>query len=647
MKLKFGVETDVGRRRELNEDYHAIVKDKNLFIVCDGMGGYRHGEIASFLAIETVLDFYNKSPHQLVDDVAVDIPFDLEPHAKRLVGGIRLANHRIYRISDAVDDHSSMGTTIVAVVFVDNFVVVAHMGDSRCYRIREGVIERITRDHSSVQDLIDDGMITLKEAWKHPQRNEIKRALGHKPYEKIGICAVDSRRGDRFLLCSDGLNDELWDEEIYEHVVAGASDRDLGCKRLVKRANMAGGHDNISAMMVQVVEEGKISHPPGFPMDIEKESGQVLKKLSNIVANRFAQDLNIIKMIRNGEKDILEKIKGPEGPQTQPRWPKVIIAFASVLCLLFVIWLLSQKPSVTFDVSEIKNKIDINDRAKRAWSGEIKLRNTDNEKSFKIGRKVEDFDGGREKFKVYKGEYKVQAVPDDALPVNLNEITINPSWPWKRLTKPLSLKESRISELKNVTFKFSKIEMIRNSNELAKKAWDGRISFRNIETNVTKNIGKEVKDFDSGETSEEMLPGAYQIWIVDRNEKKIELKDIYVNRTEGSQVIELFLSESERMEIEVTFDVNEISDKYRWGPDDEYDYWISIWDGTIVLEEVISGEVVINEVVNKLHDADNIKLPAGEYKMRIETTTNEAINLENITVGPGLDQKPIKIEIER
>jgi serine/threonine protein phosphatase PrpC len=251
-------ETDRGAVRETNEDAFAVAAHLGLFMVADGMGGAAAGEIAARAVIDQV--------HRAVDDGDTTWPMDTgintpESGPRRFVAGIHRANRHIYR--QALEDQRlrGMGTTFAGVLLLGRTAVVAHVGDSRVYRLRDGELERLTRDHSWVNLLVSRGHIGAAEAASHPQRNVITRAVGTRETVEVEIRIVDLRPGDAFLLCSDGLHGELDDAEIAA-VLCDHPGPVAAVGRLLDRAIQKGGADNVTAVLVRM-DRAPAQAPPG------------------------------------------------------------------------------------------------------------------------------------------------------------------------------------------------------------------------------------------------------------------------------------------------------------------------------------------------------------------------------------------------
>ena len=244
-----------GRVRTANEDSFGICAEEGLFVVCDGMGGAAAGEVASRVAVDAVLKSLC-SPRKTIAARDTDPgPIgDTSPSevSELLRDAVSDANHLVF--SQAANDSRlhGMGTTLVALLAQGRKVWVAHVGDSRCYRYRDGVLEQLTRDHSLVDEQVKLGQLTREEADRSPLRNVITRAVGSQRSVSTEISEFETMSGDLFLLCSDGLTRELADGRI-ETILKETDDLDLICKRLIDAANDAGGRDNVTCVVVRTV----------------------------------------------------------------------------------------------------------------------------------------------------------------------------------------------------------------------------------------------------------------------------------------------------------------------------------------------------------------------------------------------------------
>ncbi len=245
--------TDAGMVRSHNEDAVFSNAAAGLAILADGMGGYNAGEVASGMAT-TLLGNELEKAFQKTEPHRADAAGKLYAHVA-LENEIARANTAIYQAAQSQPQYAGMGTTLVMALFHDNLMTVAHIGDSRLYRLRGEAFQQITRDHSLLQEQIDSGMISVEEARHSQNRNLVTRALGVDPVVEPEIRDYDTMPGDIYLLCSDGLNDMVEDEEISLTLQALAANLDLAATQLVQTANDSGGRDNVSVILVRILRE--------------------------------------------------------------------------------------------------------------------------------------------------------------------------------------------------------------------------------------------------------------------------------------------------------------------------------------------------------------------------------------------------------
>lgn len=239
--------TDIGKTRETNQDAFdtGYFNDGTVWaVVCDGMGGVSGGQVASSLCIDKTVNAIKRSyrENMTVNNVK-----------NMLVSAINAANSYVFDESLKDRELKGMGTTIVAVVIVNNIAVVAHVGDSRAYIVND-TIKQITKDHSYVQLLVDNGKITLEEAEKHPDKNIITRAIGIEGFVDVDVDIVDIKDEDILLLCTDGLNGYVRDDDILKTVKEYG---DSSTEKLVETANLNGGHDNITVVLISSDNQGE------------------------------------------------------------------------------------------------------------------------------------------------------------------------------------------------------------------------------------------------------------------------------------------------------------------------------------------------------------------------------------------------------
>lgn len=251
MRVRFSGATDVGRKRALNEDSLFLPRDTRLAIVADGMGGHASGEVASKLAVDTVVDYFRSTADEQTLTWPYKVDHGIRADVNRMITSIKLANLEIYERAQRDPQCKSMGTTIVAIYFLDDTAVIGHVGDSRAYRLRDRSLVQLTEDHSLINDYIKMKRVTAEEAENWPHKNVIVRALGMKDSVEVDIITEVPKVGDGFLLCSDGLCGMLTDEQI-ARIMLSESDMDRAVQRLIDEANEEGGVDNISAVMARI-----------------------------------------------------------------------------------------------------------------------------------------------------------------------------------------------------------------------------------------------------------------------------------------------------------------------------------------------------------------------------------------------------------
>jgi serine/threonine protein phosphatase PrpC len=247
--------TDVGRVRTNNEDNFGYDKRVGIYVVCDGMGGAAAGEVASKMAVETVLNYYRQSAKKRNFDIIGVHPSDASMRAIALGSAINLANQHIFEASRANQERAGMGSTIVAVAVHENFFSIANVGDSRIYRIRQGAIEQITDDHSLVMEQVRRGLITAEEAKRVDYQNIVIRALGAEPTVQADVEDMMALPGDILVLCSDGLTRYLDGAQILK-IVQESEDLSSATEKLITTARDAGGADNITALIMRFHEQG-------------------------------------------------------------------------------------------------------------------------------------------------------------------------------------------------------------------------------------------------------------------------------------------------------------------------------------------------------------------------------------------------------
>ena len=234
--------SDIGKVRELNQDYYYISQESDepkIYILADGMGGYKGGEIASRLATETVKQY-------ILNNFSTTVK-EKEEILKLIHNAVEYANMVVYEKAKENPELEGMGTTLEVCLIYNNKAYIGHIGDSRIYRIRKEVIRKLTKDHSYVQKLLEDKKITRDEAKTHPKKNMLTKALGCTPYVEPDLRARNFEKGDIFIICSDGLTNMVEEQRIYE---LARENVETAAEKLVLEANEAGGFDNITVIII-------------------------------------------------------------------------------------------------------------------------------------------------------------------------------------------------------------------------------------------------------------------------------------------------------------------------------------------------------------------------------------------------------------
>ena len=261
LTLRVAGKTDKGLVRSGNEDCLHIDESNHVYAVCDGMGGHQAGEVASLLASETIRCVFTDFPRQVADATELDIGRVLPTSTSLLLKAVRLANRGIFLTAAADANKAGMGTTVVATAFEADIVSVAHVGDSRAYRLGKDRLEPLTKDHSWVEELQEAQEITREEASTFVGKNVITRALGVRPNVEVDYRILKAMPGDIFMLCSDGLCGFADDDEIFDVADRFRGDIDKMAANLVQMANDRGGADNVTVVVIQVIEASESPLP--------------------------------------------------------------------------------------------------------------------------------------------------------------------------------------------------------------------------------------------------------------------------------------------------------------------------------------------------------------------------------------------------
>ena len=245
--------SDVGLTRVHNEDYFEIDPEHKLYIVADGMGGHSHGEVAAQIAVNAIRDFIHKTADK---DTTWPFGMDsrLERHTNLLKMSVRIAHDHVLRAISRDGSLYGMGTTVVGLLLGGSVAAVAHVGDSRAYRLRNGRLDQLTQDHTWVNEQVVAGFLSKEQARSHPLKNVVTRALGGESDVLVDVRELEVRPGDIYLLCSDGLTGMLSDADIRDRLASGSSLHEI-CRRLVNDSNARGGIDNVTVVLLEVEEE--------------------------------------------------------------------------------------------------------------------------------------------------------------------------------------------------------------------------------------------------------------------------------------------------------------------------------------------------------------------------------------------------------
>lgn len=276
MRMEIQASTDVGLVREGNEDALLVHQVHDLYVVADGMGGHNCGEVASQFTVEAIMAFYDseditKRVRKAHRYAVANLPKerrDVSFHALRLRKAVESANISVFRLSQQHEALRDMGTTVVAAALSGSRVYVANVGDSRVYRLRRDELQQLTEDHSLVNEYVKMNMLRPEDVESFPYKNVIVRAVGLHERVAVDITYCTVRAGDQILLCTDGLTDLVRDAEICQ-ILVDAPDPATACANLTIAAKERGGHDNITALLLKLVEvdeDGEEADPPAEPM---------------------------------------------------------------------------------------------------------------------------------------------------------------------------------------------------------------------------------------------------------------------------------------------------------------------------------------------------------------------------------------------
>jgi len=250
-RVRFSGDTNVGMKRDHNEDSFFLPVNERLAVVADGMGGHASGEVASRMAVDAIAGYFRETE----GEQEITWPFKVDRghghNVNRMTTAIKLANQQIFEEAERKTECHGMGTTVVSALFLDDVLIVGHVGDSRLYRLRDGAIEQVTEDHSLLNDYVRMKRLSENEIAAFPHKNVIVRALGMKSSIEVDILTEHPRLGDLYVLCSDGLSGMVSDADIAA-LALEEGDLDKLCERLIATANGNGGIDNITVVCARL-----------------------------------------------------------------------------------------------------------------------------------------------------------------------------------------------------------------------------------------------------------------------------------------------------------------------------------------------------------------------------------------------------------
>ncbi|NLB35052.1 MAG: SpoIIE family protein phosphatase [Elusimicrobia bacterium] len=254
MKISYVTQTDVGIKRDLNEDYYGAIPEKSIFFICDGMGGHAAGDFASQTSAETIEQLFKDSSQEDWEKITIAGPAEISLQSRRIASAIITANRRLFKLQVMYPKIRGMGTTFCGISFQNGLCNIFNVGDSRTYRFRGNNLEQLTVDHSWVEEMLQDGDISAKDLDTFGGRNVITRALGTNPLVQVDWKTVSPMIGDIFLICTDGLYEEIDDSQIQHILETFGSNLEVAAEKLIQAAKEAGGSDNITVTLARVDE---------------------------------------------------------------------------------------------------------------------------------------------------------------------------------------------------------------------------------------------------------------------------------------------------------------------------------------------------------------------------------------------------------
>lgn len=299
--------TDVGKQREHNEDVVLVRSDLGLFVVADGAGGHNAGDVAANLAVEAMERFFEKTAAKSANDPPLD-RFGIPNAARRLSTAVHRANKDVVSESRSSAQHKGMGTTVVAASLASDTATlhVAHVGDSRCYRLRDGHLEQLTQDHSLLNDVLEQRPDLDESKLLSLPKHVVTRALGMGPTLRVTLSSHAVAGGDRYLLCSDGLSSPVSSERIAELLSEDSSPDEI-TQNLIDAAHEAGAPDNVGVLVIDVLGQREATLPAGFgPFDAEEPRGYQSSEPELLILG--IEELSLGDHLYSASDGLLEKV---------------------------------------------------------------------------------------------------------------------------------------------------------------------------------------------------------------------------------------------------------------------------------------------------------------------------------------------------
>lgn len=333
-KITMTGDSHIGRVRRINEDSFRLLPERQALVVCDGMGGHAAGEVASRRAAETFIAYLDSHENMRVKLQGPVVP-ELADEMIPIVRAVRLANRSVFETAQAQRSMRGMGTTLVGVEFHDGYAEIGHVGDSRVYRFADQKLEQLTIDHSLLAELKAQGQLSEEQERDFPERNVITRALGTHSSVRVDVRVVPTRKGDWFVLCSDGLCGYVEDADMAKILTDTYPNAEDAIGGLIEAANEAGGHDNVTIAIAVVDDPGKgkdvkdidVTVPESSDDESDLEVQALLELLPSSDSNDDGDEASTdkIRIVQPGDDPRLQanKVEEQDSPESRKRgfWP--------------------------------------------------------------------------------------------------------------------------------------------------------------------------------------------------------------------------------------------------------------------------------------------------------------------------------------